>query len=92
MAIHEVKSWPYLFEAAVTGLKTHDIRNLGERDYRAGDTLVLQEFDQTKGAYTGRECSFVITYITSRNTPCAMSSACLDRDFCVLSITKIERE
>jgi hypothetical protein len=90
MSEHKVKSWTYLFEAAVAGIKTHDIRILDERDYKVGDTLVLQEFDQTEGAYTGREQAFKITYITSRNTPCAMSCACLNRDFCILSISKID--
>lgn len=90
MSIHKVKSWTYLFRAAVAGVKTHDIRNLSERDYRVGDTLVLQEFDQTVGKYTGNEQAFEITYITSRETPCALSSACLDREFCILSIRKME--
>ncbi len=89
MDVHKVKSWPYLFEAAIAGIKKHDIRNMDERDYKVGDTLVLQEFDQTKGEYTGREQAFRITYITSRNTPCAMSSVCLNRDFCIISFEKI---
>lgn len=89
MSVHNVKSWTYLFQAAVAGIKTHDIRNLGERDYKVGDILVLHEFDQTTGQYTGNEQAFRITYITSRETPCAMSSACLDRNFCILSIKKL---
>lgn len=91
MTIHRVKSWVYLFKAAVAGVKTHDIRNLRERDYRVGDTLILQEFDQTVGKYTGNEQAFEITYITSCDTPCALSSACLDHEFCILSIRKYER-
>lgn len=90
MDCHKVKSWKYLFEAAILGIKTHDIRNLGERDYKVGDILVLQEYNQATGSYTGRECSFRITYITSRSTPCALSGAALGRDFCILSISKIE--
>lgn len=89
MSVHKVKSWTYLFKAAVAGVKTHDIRDLTERDYKVGDTLILQEFDQTIGKYTGNEQAFEITYITSRNTPCAMSSVCLGRDHCILSIKKI---
>ena len=88
--IHKVKSWTYLFQAAITGLKTHDFRDRNERDYKVGDTLILQEYDQIIGKYTGNECSFTITYITDRSTPCAMSSIALAQDYCVLSITKIK--
>lgn len=91
MTIHFVKSWPYLFEAAVSGNKKHDFRDLDERDYKVGDCLMLQEFDQVKGAYTGREHLFKITYITSHNTPCAFSSGALRRGIGVLSIERQER-
>lgn len=87
---HKVKSWTYLFEAACAGIKTHDIRRVDERDYKIGDFLTLEEFDQQTGKYTGRQATFRITYITSRDTPCAMSSACLDRNFCILSIRRVE--
>lgn len=30
-----------------------------------------------------------ITYITSRDTPCAFSSAALDKNYCILSLEKI---
>lgn len=90
MSVHKVKSWTYLFQAACMGVKTHDIRNLGERDYKVDDVLLLQEFDQTTGKYTGREQTFRITYITSRETPCAMSSVCLNREFCILSISRVD--
>jgi uncharacterized protein YqfB (UPF0267 family) len=89
MTTHKVKSWTYLFEAALSGQKTHDLRRISDRDYKVGDIMILQEFDQTKGIYTGRELPVEITYITSNNTPCALSSNGLDRDVCVLSIRKI---
>jgi len=87
MTVHYVKSWSYLYAAAVAGVKTHDIRDRTERDYKVGDTLVLQEFDQSTGRYSGREQRFEITYITDRDVPCALSSAVLARDYCILSIT-----
>jgi len=31
-----------------------------------------------------------ITYITSNNTPCAFSSAVLDKDYCILSLRLME--
>lgn len=86
MKIHKVKSWIYLFQAAKMGIKKHDFRDMRDRDYAIGDILVLQEFDQTTGTYTGDELPCRITYITSNMTPCAMSSAALENNFCVLSI------
>jgi len=85
---HRVKSWLYLYEAAVSGKKKHDFRFKDERDYKVGDTLVLCEYDQATGGYTGRETEFVITYITSNETPCAISSNGLNREVCVLSIER----
>lgn len=85
---HAVKSWPHLFEATLTGAKTHDLRRADERDYRAGDVLLLQEFDPATQRYTGRELRVRITYITSAQFPCALSDSSLDPDYCILSITK----
>ena len=89
MTTHVVKSWCYLYSAAIAGYKTHDFRDMTERDYKVGDQLHFQEFDQTTGRYTGREALFEITYITDNRTPCAMSSCALDKKYGVLSIRLI---
>jgi len=89
MTTHTVKSWSYLFQAIKLGMKKHDIRDTRDRNYNIGDTIILREFDQTKGMYTGDELTCSITYITDRNTPCAFSSSVLDRDFCILTIQPI---
>jgi hypothetical protein len=85
---HKVKSWPNFFEATLAGVKTHDVRRMGDRDYQVGDTLRLIEFDPEKQQYTGRELCVRITYITSAKLPCALSEECLHPDYCILSITK----
>jgi hypothetical protein len=85
---HKVKSWPSFFEATLAGPKTHEVRRMSDRDYQVGDTLRLMEFDPEKQQYTGRELRVRITYITSAKSPCALSDACLDPDFCILSISK----
>ena len=85
---HKVKSWPSFFEATLAGVKTHDVRRISDRDYQVGDTLRLMEFEPEKQQYTGREMCVRITYITSAKAPCALSEACLDPDYCILSITK----
>lgn len=89
MTTHVVKSWCYLYSAAVAGYKTHDFRDMTERDYKIDDHLHFREFDQTTGNYTGREALFLITYITDRQTPCAMSSCALAKNYGVLSIKLI---
>jgi len=85
---HVVKSWPHLFEATLTGAKTHDLRRANDRDYRVGDILRLQEFDPDTRRFTGRELRVRITYITSARFPCALSDSSLDPAYCILSITK----
>jgi hypothetical protein len=88
---HEVKSWPQYFQPMLDGIKTHDMRNKLDRDYKVGDLMLLKEFDPFKGLYTGRQQLFEITYITSNVTPCALSSAFLDDNAAILSL-KIVKE
>lgn len=89
---YSVKSWTFLFQAIKSGVKTHDIRDMRDRDYKVGDFLLLNEFDPATGKYTGDKLLVEITYITNTTTPCAMSSACLDKNFCVLSVKKVKND
>ncbi len=83
---YEVKSWPWFFEEMISGQKKHDMRDKRDRDYAVGDRMLLREFDPRYGEYTGRAAIATITYITDNVTPCAMSSAALDRNFAILSL------
>ena len=85
---HKVKSWPEFFEAILSGIKTHEVRRMTDRDYQVGDTLRLMEFDPDSGQYTGREQCVKITFVTSAKSPCALSEACLNPDYCILSVSK----
>ncbi len=87
---YAVKSWPAFFEKMIAREKRHDMRDKRDRPYKVGDLMKLEEFDPFGGGYTGRWGIFEITYITSNETPCAMSSAALDNDFCILSLQLIE--
>ena len=92
MTDHFVKSWVHLFQAADRGEKTHDLRPL-DRDYKIGDTIILQEYDKMVEKYTGREKRFEITYITSyKHTACAYSTSVLHHDFGILSIKAKQNE
>ena len=86
---HRVKSWPQFFEATLTGIKTHEVRRLTDRDYQVGDRLLLQEYDPATETYSGRELAVRITYVTSAEAPCALSEECLHPDFCILSIVAV---
>lgn len=85
MRVHEVKSWTQFFSAIKAGQKKHDLR-VNDRDYKVGDTILLKEYDMEKGTFTGDQCYAEITFITSRQFPCAFSSAVLPPDYCILSL------
>jgi uncharacterized protein YqfB (UPF0267 family) len=84
---HTAKSWCQFFQAIASGQKTHDLRDMKDRNYKVGDVIRLEEFDPVSGEYTGAICYVEITYITSKNTPCAFSSAVLDSEYCILSLS-----
>jgi hypothetical protein len=86
---HELKCWPQLFEAILTGMKTHDLRRADDRNFKVGDIAQLNEFDPGAGRYTGRRLKMKITYITSAKMPCALSKGALHPDYCILSIQKL---
>jgi hypothetical protein len=90
MAVYNVKSWVPFFQAFKTGAKKHDMRDLKDRNYKVGDILVLEEYDPFKGEYTGDAMRMKITYMTSRDTPCAFSSAALDNNYCILSLEELK--
>jgi hypothetical protein len=81
-----LKSWPAFFKAIKNGEKLHDIRDMRDRKFYVGQHLILAEYDPFLGRYSGNEVEVEVTYITSNDTPCALSSAVLERGFCVLSI------
>jgi hypothetical protein len=87
---HQVKSWPKFFEPTLAGVKTHDVRRVHDREYRAGDRMRLQEFDPETQNYTGRELVVEITYVTSAADPCALSEQAVDPNYCILSIRKMD--
>ena len=49
---HELKTWPIFFQQTKQGRKTFEIRK-NDRDYHAGDTLLLREWCPSKQEYTG---------------------------------------
>lgn len=91
MKTHHVKSWKHFFQAIKDGSKKHDLR-MNDRDFNVGDHLILEEYDNINGEYTGDKCRAMVTYITDTRVPCAFSSAALDRKFSILSLEVISRD
>ena len=60
--IHELKTWPLLFNDILTGVKVFEIRK-ADRPFKIADELVLREYDPTNEKYTGREISKTVIYI-----------------------------
>jgi Domain of unknown function (DUF3850) len=83
----EKKSWTHFFQAIKAGRKLHDLRE--DEGYQIGDILLLQEYDNINGSYTGDQVEAEVTYITDRTVPCAFSSAVLAPGYCILSLKLI---
>lgn len=88
MMHHEVKSWVHLFKPILDGRKTYDLRK-NDRNYRVGDTVRLMEYDPEAGRFTGMGCLVEVTYITNDVTPCAVSSAVLPHEYCILGYKRL---
>lgn len=59
---HELKTWPWFFEATKERRKTFELRK-DDRGFKLGDELVLREWDPDLEAYTGEKLRFLITYV-----------------------------
>lgn len=91
MKTHEVKSWSHFFKAIAAGDKAHDLRK-NDRDYHVGDHMILHDYDNIRGRYTGKKIKVEITYITDERVPCAFSSSVLDKGYAILSIKRLPDE
>lgn len=59
---HELKIMPVYFQPVLDGTKTFEIRDNTERNFKEGDTVTLNEWDEER--YTGRRVTRQITFIT----------------------------
>jgi hypothetical protein len=60
--LHELKTWPWPFQAMKRGEKTFEIRK-DDRGYAVGDTLHLREWDPDTKEYSGDTLDRVVTYL-----------------------------
>ncbi|WP_457492271.1 DUF3850 domain-containing protein [Tardiphaga sp. P5_C7] len=84
--MHHLKCWPQFFDEIASGRKKHDLRRADDRNFKVGDTIVLEEYSPETEAFTGRTLMVEVTYITSADLPCALSKDALHPSFCILSI------
>jgi len=61
----EKKAWKEMFQSVFDGKKKFDLRLDDDdfKDVKEGDVLVLKEWDEEKGEYTGREIRKKISYL-----------------------------
>lgn len=62
MKTHRLKTLHEYFLAVQSGSKTFEIR-LNDRDFKAGDTVILEEYDPSTFCYTGDLMTFEIGYV-----------------------------
>lgn len=82
---HQLKTIQPYFDQVMKGLKTFELRKR-DRLFNAGDTLILKEYDQKSGVYSGRELSAYVSHMM------------VDKDFngiaedwCIMSITGVKQ-
>lgn len=67
---HELKIIPCYFHDVKHGYKTFEIRR-GDRDFKAGDILILKEYKQYEerggcfAKYSGKSVAVKVTYVTN---------------------------
>lgn len=62
MMIYKLKTLRGYFQAIQVGRKTFEVR-FNDRNFKLGDDLLLQEFDNKTKEYSGNEVLCHITYI-----------------------------
>lgn len=88
MTTHKLKTLPKYFQNTIEGKKPFEVR-LNDRDYKVGDTVVLEEWEN--GKYSGREIGGKIDYILNdfiglKDGYIAFTLCCLDYcDNCIYS-------
>lgn len=59
---HDLKCWPIYFQMVADLMKRFEIREIRDRQFGAGDVLLLREWDPESCRYTGRQCRRIVTY------------------------------
>lgn len=60
--LHDLKTVQPYFDDLALGRKTFDVR-FNDRQYQAGDDVILREWDASIDSYTGRRLAATIVYV-----------------------------
>jgi hypothetical protein len=83
---HALKTWTEYYKEIEIGHKAFEIRKF-DRPFKVGEVLLLQEWDNIKNEYTGKEMRVAITYILSGDNTAKFG---LMSGYCIMSIKDIE--
>jgi hypothetical protein len=61
MTIHNLKTWQPYFSEVIRNIKRFDVRK-DDRNFKVGDILILEEYDQESQKLTGMICKAVVIY------------------------------
>jgi len=81
MAWHRLKTWPPYFSATMRGDKDFELRT-NDRDFKAGDYLVLEEWYPKTKEYSGRILTRRVLYVLS-------GAFGLPQDKCIMQLEKV---
>lgn len=85
MKTHNLKILPPFFVAVSRGEKTFELRK-NDRDFQAGDIVLLKEYSKKSEAYTGRLISAEIGFVYKGQ------DYGLKDGYCVFSLLHVKRE
>jgi hypothetical protein len=60
--LHELKTWPFYYQAVKSGKKTFEVRR-NDRFFQVGDILHLREYSIERDEFTGDSLYFEVTFI-----------------------------
>jgi hypothetical protein len=59
---HALKTWPVFYDMIISDKKKWELRK-NDREFKEGDRLLLQEYDNDVKKYTGRESTYEAGFI-----------------------------
>lgn len=77
---HKLKTWPEYFEKVYSLDKLFEVRK-NDRNFKVGDTLILEEYDANTKTYSGRRIACQVTYILYGG------SFGIEQGYCVMSLS-----
>ena len=83
--VHELKTWKEYFQLVANGEKPFELRK-NDRDFKAGDELLLLEYDKDNNTYTGRKLHQRITYVLKGDEAEKLG---LKENYCIMGLEKI---